>query len=178
MPRKQAQHRENSIHLAMTKSLRKTPYGLSLRLGPLYYRSKIRRWIRAFHVGSRTSQTVSQKCQIFVRFAITKMIVPENGPELVIADFKQWCGILLVKKMESFIYHPRANWFAEWAVQKLKRNGLFMPGAQIWMCQLFGWLQRVLMTQRNTFKTLGKIPVELLLGRKVRQLAVTDFDLC
>ena len=38
--------------------------------------------------------------------------------------------------------------------------------------------QRTLMTHRNTSKTRGKTPVELLLGRKVRLPAVTDFDLC
>ena len=34
------------------------------------------------------------------------------------------------------------------------------------------------MTHRNTSKTRGKTPVELLLGCKVRLPAVTDFDLC
>ena len=34
------------------------------------------------------------------------------------------------------------------------------------------------MTHRNTSKTRGQTPVELLLGRKVRPPAVTDFDLC
>ena len=31
---------------------------------------------------------------------------------------------------------------------------------------------------RNTSKTRGKTPVELLLGRRVRQPAIADFDLC
>ena len=44
---------------------------------------------------------------------------------------------------------------------------------------LFGaFLQRALMTHRNTSKTRGKTPVEMLLGRKVRLPAVTDSDLC
>ena len=34
------------------------------------------------------------------------------------------------------------------------------------------------MTHRNTSKTRGKTPLGLLLGRKVRLPAVTDFDLC
>ena len=40
------------------------------------------------------------------------------------------------------------------------------------------FLQRVLMTLRNTSKTRGKTPLKLLLGRKIRLPAVTDFDLC
>ena len=34
------------------------------------------------------------------------------------------------------------------------------------------------MTHRNTSKTRGKTPVELLLGRRVRLPAIADFDLC
>ena len=75
--------------------------------------------------------------------------------------------------MESPIYHPRANGIAERAVQTVKR------AIQAWSPNLnvsFGaFLQRALMTHRNTSKTRGKTPVELLLGRKVR---LTDFDLC
>ena len=40
------------------------------------------------------------------------------------------------------------------------------------------FLQRALMTHRNTSKTRGKTPEKLLLGRKVRLPAVTNFDLC
>ena len=78
--------------------------------------------------------------------------------------------------MESPIYHPRANGIAERAVQTVKR------AIQAWSPNLnvsFGaFLQRALMTHRNTSKTRGKTHVELLLGRKIRLPAVTDFDLC
>ena len=40
------------------------------------------------------------------------------------------------------------------------------------------FLQRALMTHRNTSKKRDKTPVELLLGRKVRLPAVTDIDMC
>ena len=78
--------------------------------------------------------------------------------------------------MESPIYHPRANGIADREVQTVKR------AIQAWSPNLnvsFGaFLQRALMTQWNTSMTRGKTPVELLLGRKVRLSAVTDFDLC
>ena len=78
--------------------------------------------------------------------------------------------------MESPIYHPRANGIAERAVQTVKR------AIQAWSPNLnvsFGaFLQRALMTHRNTSKTRGKTPVELLMGRKIRLPVVTDFDLC
>ena len=78
--------------------------------------------------------------------------------------------------MESPIYHPRANGFTERAVQTVTR------AIHAWSPNLnvsFGaFLQPALMTHRNTSKTRGITPVELLLGRKVRLPAVTDFDLC
>ena len=78
--------------------------------------------------------------------------------------------------MESPVYHLRANGLAERSVQAVKR------ALQAWSANLnvsFGaFLQRALLTHRNTSKTRGKIPVELLLGRRVRLPAIADFDLC
>ena len=114
--------------------------------------------------------------QIFARFGIPRTLVSDNGPEFVSSDLKQWCESLGIKKMESPICHPRANGIAERAVQTVKR------AIQAWSPNLnvsFGaFLQRALMTHRNTSKTRGKTLVELLLGRKIRLPAVTDFDLC
>ena len=136
-------------------------------------------WLEAFPAGNRTSQTVKvHMSQIFARFGIPRIFVSDNGPEFVSSDLKQWCESLGIKKVESFIYHPRVdeNGIAERAVQTVKR------AIQAWSPNLnvsFGtFLQRALMTHRNTSKTRGTTPVELLLGRKVRLPAVTDFDLC
>ena len=134
-------------------------------------------WIEAFPVGNRTSQTVKvHLSQIFARFGIPKFLVSDHDPEFVSSDLKQFIESLGIRKMESPIYHQRANGIAERAVQTMKR------AIQAWSPNLnvsFGaFLQRALMTHRNTSKKLGKTPVELLLGRKVRPPAVTDFDLC
>ena len=114
--------------------------------------------------------------QIVARFGLPRILVSDNGPEFVSSDLRQWCESLGIKKMESPIYQPRANGIAEQAVQTVKR------AIQAWSPNLnvsFGaFLQQALMTHRNTSKTRGKTPVELLLGRKVRLPAVTDFDLC
>ena len=106
--------------------------------------------------------------QIFARFGIPRILLSGNGPEFVSSDLKQWYESLGIKKMESPIYNPRANGIAERAVQTVKR------AIQAWSPNLnvsFGiFLQRALMTHRNTFKTRAKLKVELP--------AVTDFDLC
>ena len=122
-------------------------------------------WIEAFPAGNRTSQTVKlYLSQIFARLGIPRILVSDNGPEFVSSDLKQWCESLGLKKMESPIFHQRANGIAERAVQTVKR------AIQAWCPNLnasFGaFLQRALTTHRNTSKTRGKTPVELLLGRK------------
>ena len=129
-----------------------------------------------FPAGNRTSETVKiYLSQIFARFGIPKTLVSDNGPEFLSGDLKQWCESLGIKKMESPVYHPRANGLAERAVQTVKR------ALQAWSPILnvsFGaFLQRALMTHRNTSKTRGKTPVELLLGRRVRLPVIADFDL-
>ena len=79
-------------------------------------------------------------------------------------------------KKDSPVYHPRANGLAERAAQTVKW------ALQAWRPNLnvsFGeFLQRALMTHRNTLKTKSETPVELLLGRKVRLPAIANFDLC
>ena len=134
-------------------------------------------WIEAFPAVNRTSQTVKvYLSQIFAEFGIPRTLVSDNGPEFVSSDLKQWRESLGIKKMESPIYHPRTNGIAERVVPTVKQ------AIQAWSPNLnvsFGaFLQRALMTHRNTSKTRGKTPVELLLGRKIRLSAVTDFDLC
>ena len=134
-------------------------------------------WIEAFPAGNRTSETVEKYVsQIFARFGIPKTLLSDNGPEFVIGDLKQWCDTLEINKMESSVYHPRANGLAERAVQTLKR------AFQAWSPDLnvsFGaFLQRALMTHRNASKTRGKTSVEFLLGRRLRLPAIADFDLC
>ena len=134
-------------------------------------------WIEAFPAGNRTSETVKiYLSQIFARFGISKNLVSDNGPLFVSGDLKQWCESLGIKKIESPVYHPRANGLAERAVQTVKR------ALQAWSPKLnvlFGaFLQRALMTHRNTSKTRSKTPVELLLGRRLRLPAIADFDLC
>ena len=134
-------------------------------------------WIEAFPAGNRTSETVKiYLSQIFARLGIPKTLVSDNGPEFVSGDLKQWCESLGIKKIESPVYHPRANGLVERAVQTVKR------ALQAWSPNLnvsFGaFLQRALITHRNTSKTRSKTPVELLLGRRVRLPAIADFDLC
>ena len=78
-------------------------------------------FIEAFPAGKRTQETVKiYLSQIFARFGIPKTLVSDNGPEFVSGDLKQGWESLGIKKMESPVYHPRANGLAETAVQTVK----------------------------------------------------------
>ena len=67
-------------------------------------------WVEALPAGNRRSETVKiYLSQIFARFGIPKTLVSVNGPEFVSGDLKYWCESLRIKKMESPVYHPRAN---------------------------------------------------------------------
>ena len=134
-------------------------------------------WREAFPAGNRTSETVKiYLSQIILRLEIPKILVSYNCPEFVRGDLKQWCESLRTKKMESPVYHPRAIGLAERAVQTVKRAlQAWSPNPNV----SFGaFLQRALMTHRNTSKTRVNTPVDLLLGRRVRLPAIADFDLC
>ena len=132
-------------------------------------------WIEAFPAGNRTSQTEKvHLSQIFARFGIPRILVSDNGSEFLSSDLKQWCESLGIKKMESPIYHPRANGIAERAVQSETGYSSLESKSNVSFGAL---LQRTLMTHRSTSKTRSKT-VKLLLRRRVRLPAVTDFDLC
>ena len=114
--------------------------------------------------------------QIFARFVISKTLVSENVPEFVSGDLKQWCESLGIKKMDSPIYRLRVNGVAERVVQTVKRA--IQASSSNLDVSLGTFLQRALMTHRNTSKTQGRTPVELILARKVRLPAVADLNLC
>ena len=132
-------------------------------------------WLEAFTAGNIISQTVKvYLSKIFARFGMPKPLFSDNCPEFVSDDLKQVCESLGIKKMQLPIYHPRANGLAERAVQTAKR------AIQAWCPNLnvsfATFLERSLMTNRSTSMTRGKTP-EVILGRKVKLPAATDFDL-
>ena len=74
-------------------------------------------WIDAFPAGDRTTETVKVYIsQIFARIGIPKTLVSDNSPEFLSGDLKKWCESLGIKKMDSTVYHSRANGLAERAV--------------------------------------------------------------
>ena len=127
-------------------------------------------WTGAFPAGNRILQTVNfHMSQFFLRFWIAKTLVSNNDPEFLNGDLKQCSESLGIKKMESPIFHPKTVQIVKSTIQALNSNLKLSFG---------DFLQRALMTHWSNLKTRYKTTVELLLRRKVRLPAVTDFDLC
>ena len=89
---------------------------------------------------------------------------------------QQSCHVALgCTKLESPICNPRSNGHAEQAVQNVK---IAMRAWNLSLSVSFhAFLQRVLFTQRNTSSVRGKIPSEVLLGRKMRLPAVINYPI-
>ena len=113
-------------------------------------------WIEAFPAKNRTSQTVKvYKSQILARVEIPELLISDSGPEFVNGELEQSCELLGIQNMESLIYLQRGNGIAERAVQTRKQaNQAWSPNLNV---SLSVFLQRVLMTHRNTSKTRGKL---------------------
>ena len=80
-------------------------------------------WMEAFPVNERTTVTVG-KClpAVFARFGKSTVLVSDNGSEYVSDAFKTGHKSEGVHKMESPIYHPRANRLAETATLTTKHK--------------------------------------------------------
>ena len=106
---------------------------------------------------------------------IPKTLVSDNGPEFGSVDLIQWCESQRILKNVITIYNPRADGNFERTIQTVKWA---IKAWSLYLNVSFGvLLQWILMTHRNTAKTPGKLPLELLLGRKVRLPEVRDIDL-
>ena len=133
-------------------------------------------WIEAFVCGTRPTESVI-KClsSTFARFGIPKTLVSDNAKEFVTEHLVGWLRAQGCTKIESPVYHPRANGIAERAVQTVTRAmKTWNPNLR---CSFHAFLQRVLMTHRNKFTARSKTPSEILLGQNVRTPTVIDHNI-
>ena len=130
-------------------------------------------WIEAFPCENRSTKLVV-KClrDVFSRFGIPETLVSDNGKEFIAAELKEWLKLQGCHKMESPLYSPRSNGLAERAVQTLKRALKFFDKSL--GCSFNAYLQKVLLTHRNSSTSRGSTPAQLLLGKSPR-LPIADF---
>jgi transposase InsO family protein len=134
-------------------------------------------WIEAFICGDRPTENVIKRLSaIFARFGVPFTLVSDNAKEFVTDHVTTWLRVQGCSKLETPIYHPRANGLAERAVQTVKRAmTAWQPSLRV---SFHAFLQRVLFTHRNTSNARNKTPAELLIGRQLRLPAVISYPLC
>jgi hypothetical protein len=110
---------------------------------------------------SRTIDCLRETCALE---GIPEIIVSDNGPQFVSAEFAEWCKENGIHHIRSSAYHPATNGLVEKLVQTVKL-GLKKQSAG----DLETRLHRMLFTYRTTpHSTTETSPAELLHGRKLR----------
>ena len=123
------------------------------------------KWIEAHPLPSITSSVTEQCCrQIFATFGVPEVLVTDNGPSFVSAEFESFLKKNGIRHKTSAPYHPATNGLAERAVRIVKTGLKKMKAGT-----LKDKISRFLFSYRNTPQsTTDTSPAELLLGRKMR----------
>ena len=123
------------------------------------------KWIEVFPMSTITSTATIQSCRkLFATFGVPEVLVTDNGPSFVSAEFEQFLKKNSIRHKTSPPYHPATNGLAERAVQTVKKGLKKMKSGT-----LQDKLSRFLFRYRNTPQsTTEETPSQLLLGRKMR----------
>ena len=124
------------------------------------------KWLEVVPTGSSSSSatTISKLRAIFATFGIPEMLVSDNGPAFVSAEFTEFMSNNGIKHLTTAPYHAASNGLAERAVQTAKRGLGKQHGGD-----LMTKLSRFLFKYRITpHETTGVSPSELMFKRKLR----------
>ncbi|XP_062401725.1 LOW QUALITY PROTEIN: uncharacterized protein K02A2.6-like [Sardina pilchardus] len=125
------------------------------------------KWIEAHPMQAITSTATIEKLRsIFATHGIPAVLVSDNGPSLVSAEFKQFLTKNGIKHVNTAPYHPSSNGCAERAVRVFK-EGIRKMGEG----SLETKVSRLLFKYRSTPQTTtGATPAELLMNRRLRSV--------
>ncbi len=128
------------------------------------------KWIEAHPMPSITSARTAETLRsIFATHGIPAVLVSDNGPSLVGAEFKHFLKKNGIKHVTTAPYHPSSNGCAERAVRVFKEGIKKMGEGSVETK-----VSRFLFKYRSTHQTTtGATPAELLMNRRIR----TQLDL-
>ena len=127
------------------------------------------KWIEVFPTTTITSTfTVSALRSTFARYGLPKLLVSDNGTQLVSKEIKSFLFKNDIRHVTTAPFHPQSNGAAENCVKliknALKKSLLRSPAEDINLI-----LNNFLFDYRNTpHVTTGKSPACLLFGRSLR----------
>nr|XP_037290588.1 uncharacterized protein K02A2.6-like [Rhipicephalus microplus] len=129
------------------------------------------KWLEAISRRSTTSEaTVEALRPIFARFGLPHILVSDNGPQFVSAEFQKFVRMNGINHVTTAPYYPQSNGLAERAVRMIKEGLRKSQGGGTFIKRLSQFLCRY---QRTPVKA-GKSPSKLLLGYQLR----TRLDCC
>ena len=125
------------------------------------------KWIEVVVMTKITAKaTILRLREIFARNGLCDVIVSDNGPTFMSAEFKSFMEVNGIVHVTTAPFTPSSNGLAERAVQSVKRGIEKIDGD----C-LHARLQKYLLGYRVTpHSTTGKSPSELLNNRKLKTL--------
>ena len=128
------------------------------------------KWIEVVDMRKCTSTaaTIKELRMIFSRFGLPRVLVSDNGSNLVSAEMKEFLESNGIRHVPVPTYSPASNGLAENGVRNFKVS---MDKACREEKDIHLNLARWLLQQRNTpHSTTGQTPAELMLGRPTRTL--------
>lgn len=123
------------------------------------------KWIEAHPMHTiPSSMTVEKLRSIFATHRVPAVLVSDNGPSLVSAEFKMFMQKNCIKHVTTAPYHPSSNGCADCAVQTVK-GGIKKMGEG----SLETKIARFPFKCRSTPQTTtGSTPAELIMNRRLR----------
>jgi hypothetical protein len=124
-------------------------------------------WIEAKLCPNReTDSVIACLSALFGVFGIPKTVVSDNAKEFVSDALSSFLKANGCEKIESPVYSPQSNGIAERAVRTVKQAmKSWNPRMRI---QFHVFLNKVLLTHRNTSRVRGQTPAEFMFGQNVR----------
>ncbi|GKE35308.1 reverse transcriptase domain-containing protein [Tanacetum coccineum] len=102
---------------------------------------------------------------IIYRFGLPRIIVTDNGAQLVNEPFKGWCTRFKIQQMNTSVAHPQANGLVEGANRSLKEGIKTRLGRERagWVDELPNvlWAHRTSIKQSNGYGSEAVIPAEI-----------------
>ncbi|GJS23948.1 reverse transcriptase domain-containing protein [Tanacetum coccineum] len=123
------------------------------------------KWIEVKPLAKTTGREVKNFVwqNIVCRFGLPRVIVTDNGTQLVNDPFKSWCEKWKIKQMNTVVAHPQANGLVERANKSLMHGLKARLGKE-----RVGWvneLPNILWAHRTMLKTSnGETPFSLTYG--------------
>nr|XP_056716170.1 uncharacterized protein K02A2.6-like [Euleptes europaea] len=125
------------------------------------------KWLEVLTVNSMMSRVVVKLLRrVFTTHGLPDTLISDNGAQFASAEFREFLQANLIRHVTSAPFHPATNGQAERMVRSTKEAlGCLIHGD--WDMRLADYL----LFQRITpCTTMGKSPVELLMGRRLKSL--------